>query len=139
MAILNQFGLKKPIRATLSNSNFWFKFKHPQSGLTTIPAPNATKLRLFSIFRLKKKSILVFFQIESSLLESDDFCNVGVRVLQKQQQFRIRNKALTKINTNTIKIDTKRAKSLIYSCIISLFIFFGCFRSQLIFPTEWNA
>ena len=34
MAILNQFGLKKPIRATLSNPNFWFKIDHTRSGLT---------------------------------------------------------------------------------------------------------
>ena len=34
MAILNQFELKKPIRATQSNSNFWFKFANPRSGLT---------------------------------------------------------------------------------------------------------
>ena len=39
MAILNQFELKKPIRATLSNSNIWFKFDHPQSGLYTKTLP----------------------------------------------------------------------------------------------------
>ena len=42
MAILNQFEFKKPIRATLSNSNFGFKFDHPRSGLTQKPYPKTS-------------------------------------------------------------------------------------------------
>ena len=45
MAIPYQFGLKKPIRATLSNSNFWFKFARPRSRLTVIPLPQQMHLR----------------------------------------------------------------------------------------------
>ena len=52
MAILNQFEFKKPIRATLSNYNFWFKFDHSQSGLTQKPYPKTSMIQTHELILL---------------------------------------------------------------------------------------